>query len=120
MYYRNARAAIVVFDLTNHGTFLGLTQWIRDLDACDPSDRARLFIVGNKCDLAGDRVIDADQAQRFADENHAVAYYETSAATGHNVIELFTEVADGITRKKQVTTELEPVGEPGAEAECGC
>jgi small GTP-binding protein len=120
MYYRNARAAILVFDLTNHDTFRGLAQWIRDLGPCDPNARARLFVVGNKCDLAGERVIDAAAAQRFADENQAVAYYETSAATGYNVIELFTDVADGITRKKSDTTELEPVPEPRVDTECGC
>jgi small GTP-binding protein len=120
MYYRNAQAAILVFDLTNHRSFLGLEDWVAELEAREADDRVKLFVVGNKCDLAQDRVLDRAKAERFAQSHHALAYYETSAKTGDGVIELFTEVADSATVKKQALTELAQGPVPAQNGECLC
>ena len=48
-YYRGAKAAIMVFDVTNEDTFHRVLSWLRDLKAhADPN--VVICIAGNKCD----------------------------------------------------------------------
>lgn len=78
MYYRNAAAAIVVYDITNQAshvvymlhpqdcyylqaTFEVLRDWIRELQKLGPPNIV-LAIAGNKCDL---------------EENREVSWYST-------------------------------------------
>jgi putative protein kinase ArgK-like GTPase of G3E family len=68
--------------------------------------------------LKEERVLDKRRAEKFAQDHHAFAYCETSAKTGEGVIELFTEVADSSTVKKEAVTELAVDPEQGGE--CGC
>ena len=50
MYYRNAAAAIVVYDITSEATFDVLQEWITELHRLGPQNIV-LAIAGNKCDL---------------------------------------------------------------------
>uniref|UniRef100_A0A1X7TBA0 Uncharacterized protein n=2 Tax=Amphimedon queenslandica TaxID=400682 RepID=A0A1X7TBA0_AMPQE len=93
MYYRNAAAAIVVYDITNEGSFTVLQDWIAELHRLGPSNIV-LAIAGNKCDLEDKREIPAEQGQTYASEVNAI-FGETSALTARNVEEMFIE----ITRK---------------------
>ena len=56
MYYRNAAAAIVVYDITNEATFDILQEWIKELNRLGPPDIV-LAIAGNKCDLEDKREV---------------------------------------------------------------
>jgi len=93
MYYRNAQAAILVFDLTSAQSYDALEQWATELRE-KASDDMKLFVVGNKCDLETDRKVTAVDAREFTFRHGAVEYYETSAKTGLGVVALFRAVAD--------------------------
>uniref|UniRef100_A0A1X7TQH1 SOCS box domain-containing protein n=1 Tax=Amphimedon queenslandica TaxID=400682 RepID=A0A1X7TQH1_AMPQE len=93
MYYRNAAAAIVVYDITNEGSFTVLQDWIAELHRLGPPNIV-LAIAGNKCDLEDIREIPAEQGQTYASEVNAI-FGETSALTARNVEKMFIE----ITRK---------------------
>lgn len=56
MYYRNAAAAIVVYDITNEATFDVLQEWIKELNRLGPPDIV-LAIAANKCDLEDKREV---------------------------------------------------------------
>ncbi|XP_003388661.1 PREDICTED: ras-related protein Rab-22A-like [Amphimedon queenslandica] len=56
MYYRNAAAAIVVYDITNEGSFTVLQDWIAELHRLGPPNIV-LAIAGNKCDLEDKREV---------------------------------------------------------------
>ncbi len=56
MYYRNAAAAIVVYDITNEASFDILQEWIKELNRLGPPDIV-LAIAGNKCDLEDKREV---------------------------------------------------------------
>ena len=56
MYYRNAAAAIVVYDITNEATFEVLQEWITELNRLGPANIV-LAIAGNKCDLEETREV---------------------------------------------------------------
>uniref|UniRef100_A0A1X7U9R3 Uncharacterized protein n=2 Tax=Amphimedon queenslandica TaxID=400682 RepID=A0A1X7U9R3_AMPQE len=64
MYYRNAAAAIVVYDITNEGSFTVLQDWIAELHRLGPPNIV-LAIAGNKCDLEDKREIPAEQGQTY-------------------------------------------------------
>jgi Ras-related protein Rab-5C len=93
MYYRNAQVAVLVFDVTNILTFNGLSQWVEELNEKSPTD-LRLYIVGNKVDLAEQRVVATATAREVAEKFAAVGYFETSALTGVGVTELFQAIAE--------------------------
>ena len=58
MYYRNAAAAIVVYDITSEATFDVLQEWITELHRLGPPNIV-LAIAGNKCDLEDKREVPA-------------------------------------------------------------
>jgi len=78
MYYRGAKAAICVFDVTSEDSFRRVSTWVRDLKAhADPN--VVICLAANKCDMTW--AFDKDLA-----EEEAIALggslFLTSALTG--------------------------------------
>jgi Ras-related protein Rab-4B len=86
-YYRGAAGALVVYDVTSEESFENLPHWLDDARALAGKDVC-IIICGNKADLASARKVDLLEASRFAHEQRCL-FLETSAATGHNVHEVF-------------------------------
>jgi small GTP-binding protein len=84
-FYRGARAAVLVYDVTNRDSFFGLPSWLDQLRAELPP-LTPLLLVGNKLDLIATRgrAISAAQATLFAHQ-HRLIYGETSALTGTGI-----------------------------------
>jgi small GTP-binding protein len=96
-YFRNAVGVILVFDITERKTFDEVNMWLNDVRSlCDPA--AVVILIGNKTDLAQDRVVTLAEAEQFA-QHHQLTYLETSAMKGTNVREAFVRVATQIYRK---------------------
>ena len=92
MYYRQAKAAVCVFDMSNEETFHRLSGWVKILkEHADPS--VVVGIAGNKCDK--DNSFDKEQAKKFAEGINA-KFFETSALTGEGVEELFGSLSSQI------------------------
>ena len=93
MYYRNAQAVIVGFDVTKRCTFEGCDSWIQKLRTNVPD--CVVVAVGNKIDLVDSREVSTKEARaHFETMNPPVPFFETSAKTGEGVNELF----DSVTR----------------------
>ncbi|CAD8148356.1 unnamed protein product [Paramecium octaurelia] len=89
-YYRGALGALIVFDITNSESFDALQDWIKHArDFSKPS--IQIIIIGNKADLDKERTISEQTAKQFCQEND-VQYIETSATTGYQVNEAFTQI----------------------------
>ena len=85
MYYRGAKAAICVFDVTNEESYDRITNWIRDLkNHADPN--VVICIAGNKCDKGP--AFDVAKCEEFA-KSIGASFYQTSARTGQNVDTIF-------------------------------
>jgi GTPase SAR1 family protein len=95
MYYRNAKAAILVFDLSQEDSFEKAKEWLEDLRNHVEPDIV-LAIVGNKLDA--DSAFDFNIAKQYADSIGAIAH-KTSALTGQGVDEVFTDVARRLLQK---------------------
>ena len=87
-FYRGSRAAALVYDVTEPGSFESLVSW-RD-EILEAVEQQTFLIVGNKIDL--ERTQQPQQAQEFADSLQA-PYLETSALDGSGVAQLFETLA---------------------------
>jgi len=96
MYYRNAKAAILVFDLSKGDeSFEKAKEWLEDLRNHVEPDIV-LAIVGNKCDSPTE--FDFEVANSYAQSIGATAH-KSSALTGVGVEEIFQDVARRLMAK---------------------
>ncbi|CAK66698.1 unnamed protein product (macronuclear) [Paramecium tetraurelia] len=93
IYYRNAQAVLICFDVSNRDTLEGAKRWLEEIDKYLDPDCVK-FLVGNKQDYGS---FEIDQA--FLESNH-MKYIQTSAKTGHNVDMLFRRVARTLAKTK--------------------
>jgi small GTP-binding protein len=101
VYLRGARGAILVYDVTDHDSFLSLGHW-HDILVGVVSTGLTLFVVGNKIDLEDDAVVEDVHAQQFA-TGHRAQLFKVSAATGDGLDALF----EAIARQMEVGMELQ-------------
>lgn len=93
IYYRNAQAVLICFDVTKKETLEGAKRWLDEIDKYLTNDCVK-FLVGNKQDN-GEYTID----QEFLETNH-MQYIQTSAKTGYNIEKLFRRVARTLAKTK--------------------
>jgi Ras-related protein Rab-5C len=133
MYYRNAQAALVVYDVTKPSSLTKAKHWVAELQR-QASPGIVIALVGNKLDLTNDggevseeaavanggahsaaqdeqgadeedeaqdvvsgdaRKVSTREATGYAEEE-GLLFFETSAKTGTNVVNVFTAIANAI------------------------
>lgn len=132
MYYRGARAAILVFDICNSPSFEALKSWLERLKDCGPKGLLTNIIVGNKCDLDDGRQVERERAESFAKSENCI-YIETSARENINVEMIFQEIAKELialqpkediigSTSKGITSEILGLGwkDKSTPYSCGC
>ncbi|MFX1562541.1 MAG: Rab family GTPase [Promethearchaeota archaeon] len=98
-YLFGTEFAIVVFDVTRKESLECVIEWVEDVRQGAPE--VLLYLVGNKCDLKEDRVVEADSAQAIMKKLNMVGYLETSAKEGTNVKNLFQEIVQILHERAQ-------------------
>ena len=94
-YYRDAKVALIVFDLTNPATLNSVTEWHQRLTDAN-RESVVCVLVGNKNDLPN-RQVSQEQGEAVAAEIKAL-YRETSAFTGKGISEVFEDVCEEYLR----------------------
>ena len=89
MYYRGAKAAVVVYDITQKDTLTGAKNWIDELKKRQAG--CVIILVGNKVDLNEERKIMTSDVKEYA-RDHDLIHIEASAKTGHNVKNIFNKI----------------------------
>lgn len=98
MYYRGAAAALVVYDITSHESFLGAKTWIEELQRQGSPDIV-IGLAGNKADLESKREVARSEADSYASENGCI-FFETSAKSGDNVQNMFQAIAQKLPKQQ--------------------
>ncbi|ODQ68250.1 hypothetical protein NADFUDRAFT_39645 [Nadsonia fulvescens var. elongata DSM 6958] len=117
-YFRNAAGCLLVYDITRRETFEHARDWLIEIrDGSQPhggdratnkkvdNNKAKLneeeggivcFLVGNKLDVVQDqpelRQVGSEEAQEWA-KKEGLKFIETSAKTGHGVVDAYEGVA---------------------------
>ncbi|VVU95738.1 Ras family [seawater metagenome] len=91
-YYRGAHAILIVFDITNRDSFLGLEKWFKEIDE-NATINPIIFLIGNKTDLDKRRQVSYIEALEFAQKKN-ISYKECSAKTANYVDEMFNFIAN--------------------------
>jgi small GTP-binding protein len=120
IYYRNAAAALAVFDLQNDDFTASLDSWIVNVkrNCTDPI----IFVVGNKTDLVTPTPQIIERVQAFA-ENYSAQFFLVSAKTGNQIKALFDAVFEGLYKTltvamDNVTVEEVPIEKEEPEKKC--
>lgn len=93
-YYKGAKGALIVYDITRKNTFDNIDKWITDLKLNGDKDIC-IIILGNKSDLIDKREINKNDGIKKA-EMYKTAFLETSALNGDNISKAFDELIEQI------------------------
>ena len=91
-FYRNASLAMMVYSIDSKESFIHINQWLKEIKIQSHPD-VKIILVGNKSDLKDKRAVTYEEANKYKDENQLLYFEETSAKTGINTKEVFTEAA---------------------------
>ena len=96
-YYKGAKGAFVVYDITRKGSFESIEKWVNDLTST-ADKKLTIVVIGNKCDLEDQRQITKEQGEEKANKLE-VAFLETSAFSGENLDKAFELMMNEIYKK---------------------
>lgn len=96
IYYRDAVAAFVLYDVTSRRSFESALSWREDVrkKVFLPNDEPiPVYLIGNKCDMESRQVSEGEarRVQRSADFQ---AFFQSSAKTGEGVAESLQSMAE--------------------------
>ena len=107
LYLQGIQGCILVFDLTNRSSFVGLEEWIKDLENGTVTKGVPLIIFGNKSDLIPiiDQEIDEFEIQQYINKlkvrfenKFDINYLATSASNQNNIDEGFSLLLSSIQK----------------------
>lgn len=95
MYYRNANAALCVYDITSRSSFGKAQDWIKELKKQAPEGIV-IALVGNKSDLEESREVDSAEVEEYVqqanEDGNTIIISDCSAKLGQGVLEIFTQI----------------------------
>ena len=96
-YYKGAKGALIVYDITRKETFDSVDRWISELNNSGDKNMTML-LIGNKCDLDSQRQVTKEQGEEKA-KAFKVAFLETSASSGENLDVAFEMIMKEVYNK---------------------
>jgi len=99
-YYKGAKGAFIVYDITNRLTFESVDKWIQDLNL-NSDKNITLLLIGNKKDLADKRDVTTEEGEEKA-KSFGLAFLETSALTGENIDKVFDNMLKEVYTKLNI------------------
>ena len=110
MFYKDANAAVLVYDITRKDSFEELQNyWAEQIKESSPSNII-LAVAANKSDLFNKEAVDEDEARKFAESLGAI-YASTTATTVESINDLFIQIAKKYTGSNEITIKEEDEGQ---------
>ncbi|MCK4845683.1 MAG: GTP-binding protein [Candidatus Heimdallarchaeota archaeon] len=98
-FYRGAKAALLVFDLTRDSTLKNVKKWNQEfIDNC--GKETHTLLIGNKNDLQNKIAVSDDECQKMNTKIKGFDFIKTSALTGEQVEDAFTKLAGLLVMEK--------------------
>jgi len=114
MFYKDANAAVLVYDITRKDSFEELQNyWSQQIKESSPSNII-LAIAANKSDLISQEAVEEEKAREFANELGAI-FVSTTATTVESINELFIEIAKKYTNATDIKIKGDDDGQEQAE-----
>ena len=93
MYYKGAKAILVVFDITSKESFEGAKKWIHEIEQTNKN--CSIVLIGNKIDLISNRQVEESAVSDYKNAKK-IEYYECSAKENLNVENIFQTIGNAI------------------------
>ncbi len=93
-YYKGAKGALLVYDITRKNTFDNIDNWLRELITIN-SNKISVSLIGNKSDLSLLRQVPKEKAEEKA-KKYGIKFYETSALDSSNIKHAFEDLIKDI------------------------
>jgi Ras-related protein Rab-11A len=96
-YYKGAKGAFIVYDITRKDSFENVSKWADQLKSTADKNLT-IIIIGNKTDLEDQRQVTSEEGQNKANSLES-AFIETSAASGSNLDKAFEMMINEVYKK---------------------
>ncbi|XP_042515966.1 ras-related protein Rab-21-like isoform X1 [Macadamia integrifolia] len=103
IYYRDADAALLVYDITDDETFIRVKNWVKELQQMAPKNII-MAIAANKSDLVRSKKFELQEAESYA-ASIGAKIFVTSAKLGSGIDEVFLDIATRVLQKKKSSVE---------------
>ncbi|KAH0786430.1 small GTP-binding protein [Histomonas meleagridis] len=120
IYFRNAIAAVVVYDQTSINSYEHIERWIRDVtEVAGPS--TIIAVAANKSDLTNNAQVPFKEAENWA-KSRGYIIMQTSALSGFGVYPLFSKLAETIVKLqlKQIEINGTDIERKDENRPCAC
>jgi len=109
-YFRSGEGFLCVFSITEQESFQATADFREQILRVKDDENIPFLLVGNKCDLEGNRKVSQEEANAKAAEWN-VPYVETSAKTNVNVDKAFFDLLQMCAKKAHGSRPSEPPGQ---------
>ena len=93
-YYKGAHGILLIYDVTNQKSFDNVKNWVGQIRE-NASEKAIIYIVGNKVDDTAHRVVSKEQGEETAKEFN-LKFFEASAKEDINIAPTFQALVNDI------------------------
>ena len=104
MYYRDAIAAVVCYDVTNIKSFDAVSYWVNEMQQKNNMEHFCIAVAGNKCDSEQEEWEISESAAREKLTELKLGpdliFEQTSAKTGENIADMFAQIAESVVKIK--------------------
>eukprot|EP00056_Hartaetosiga_gracilis_P014214 m.240012 g.240012 ORF g.240012 m.240012 type:complete len:187 (+) comp14365_c0_seq1:148-708(+) len=99
LYMKNGQGFVLVYSITAQSTFNDLSDLREQILRVKDTEEVPMVLVGNKCDLAEERMVKKEQGENLSKVFHDCKFLEASAKEKINVNEIFYDLVRQINRK---------------------
>ena len=96
-YYKGAKGAFIVYDITRKNSFESVERWVSDIISV-ADKKITIILIGNKSDLEDQRQVTKEEAEEKATKLE-IAFMETSALSGDNLEKAFEKMMNEVFQK---------------------
>ncbi len=96
-YYKGAKGAFIVYDITRKNSFEAVEKWVSDVTAV-ADKKITIVLIGNKSDLEDQRQVTKEQGEEKSSKLE-IAFLETSALSGENLEKAFEMMINEVYKK---------------------